>query len=59
MRHTVMRLGNDPQECLLQEVVVAYWEYHTVIQVFWTDGRVVISLVTLVAIPAWFRAGHI
>jgi hypothetical protein len=59
MRHTVMGLGNDLQECSLQEVVVADWEYYIVIQVYWTDGRAVISLVILVTIPAGVRTGHL
>lgn len=44
---------------LLQEVVVADWDYYTVIQVYWTDGRVAISLFTLFAIPTGVRTGHI
>ena len=59
MRHTVMLLGYDIQECLLQEVVVADWGYYTVIQVNWTDGRVEMNLVTLVDIQGGVRTGHL
>lgn len=38
---------------------LADWEYCTVIQVYWAEGRIVISLFTLFAIPAGVRTGHV